>query len=112
MALGFCLSEESDLLSQWRGYAQDGAGFSVSFSVEKLKHIIDAADRGYRLALKTVSYGNRNWAELNGVIKQLHLAFGDDALKYQESGGLGSMSLKFTPEKHRMQKEAASNLFS
>lgn len=30
--LGFCLSEEGDLLSQWRGYAQDGSGLSIGFS--------------------------------------------------------------------------------
>ncbi|MBY5657209.1 DUF2971 domain-containing protein [Rhizobium leguminosarum] len=30
--LGFCLSEAADTLSQWRGYADDGAGFSIGFS--------------------------------------------------------------------------------
>lgn len=30
--LGLCLSEEADLLSQWRGYAEDGAGVSIGFS--------------------------------------------------------------------------------
>ena len=29
---GLCLSEEGDLLSQWRGYAADGAGFAVGFT--------------------------------------------------------------------------------
>jgi hypothetical protein len=28
---GISLSEESDLLSQWRGYASDGAGFAIGF---------------------------------------------------------------------------------
>ena len=31
-----CFSEEGDILSQWRAYADDGAGFSMGFSVEKL----------------------------------------------------------------------------
>ena len=31
-ALGFCLSEKRDLLSQWRSYANDGSGFSIGFS--------------------------------------------------------------------------------
>ena len=31
-AAGFCLSEEADLLSQWRGYADDGTGVSIGFS--------------------------------------------------------------------------------
>jgi hypothetical protein len=30
--LGFCLSEEGDLLSQWRGYAADATGVSIGFS--------------------------------------------------------------------------------
>ncbi|RLB74570.1 MAG: hypothetical protein DRH03_00725 [Deltaproteobacteria bacterium] len=35
--LGFCLSEDGDLLSQWRGYANDGKGFSIGFSKEYLE---------------------------------------------------------------------------
>src|SRR3954470_1096166 len=31
-ALGFCLSEKDDLLSQWRGYADDGNGVAIGFS--------------------------------------------------------------------------------
>ena len=30
--LGFCLSEEGDLLSQWRGYADDARGVSIGFN--------------------------------------------------------------------------------
>ncbi len=29
--LAFCMSSNGDLLSQWRGYADDGAGFSIGF---------------------------------------------------------------------------------
>ncbi|MGO7986109.1 DUF2971 domain-containing protein [Rhizobium leguminosarum] len=29
--LGFCLSSKEDMLSQWRGYADDGSGFSIGF---------------------------------------------------------------------------------
>jgi len=31
-----CFSRESDLLSQWRGYADDGKGFSVGINLEKI----------------------------------------------------------------------------
>jgi len=34
--LGFCLSRNGDLLSQWRGYASDGEGFSIGFSKDYL----------------------------------------------------------------------------
>lgn len=30
--LGFCMSSDGDMLSQWRGYAEDGIGFSIGFS--------------------------------------------------------------------------------
>lgn len=33
---GFCLSEEGDLLSQWRAYGEDGAGLSVGFDYESI----------------------------------------------------------------------------
>lgn len=35
-AAGFCMSENGDLLSQWRGYADDGAGASIGFTSEYL----------------------------------------------------------------------------
>ena len=34
--LGFCLSEEGDLLSQWRGYADDAKGVAIGFNHEYL----------------------------------------------------------------------------
>ena len=36
-ALGFCLTAEGDMLSQWRGYADDGCGFAVGFNEQTLK---------------------------------------------------------------------------
>ena len=42
----FSLSEEPDLLSQWRGYAP--SGFSIGFSLHRLAEIAEAAD--YTLA--------------------------------------------------------------
>jgi len=35
--LGFCLSEDGDLLSQWRGYADDASGIAIGFSKEYLE---------------------------------------------------------------------------
>ncbi len=37
--LGFCLSANGDLLSQWRGYADDGHGFSIGFSQQSLEEM-------------------------------------------------------------------------
>lgn len=44
-AAGFCLSEEGDLLSQWRSYANDGRGISIGFSSE----YFEALSKGLRL---------------------------------------------------------------
>lgn len=38
--VGFCLSEEKDRLSQWRGYADDGRGLSIGFSKEYISEKI------------------------------------------------------------------------
>jgi hypothetical protein len=38
-AAGFCMSEDGDLLSQWRGYADNGEGVSIGFKAESLKAI-------------------------------------------------------------------------
>ncbi len=51
-----CFSEQSDLLSQWRGYANDGQGISIGFSKELLKKICDE-DSGI-LRLEKVVYIN------------------------------------------------------
>ena len=37
--LGFCLSEDGDLLSQWRGYAADATGVSIGFSKDYLEQL-------------------------------------------------------------------------
>ena len=37
--LGFCLSKDGDLLSQWRGYAGDATGLSIGFSKEYLNSL-------------------------------------------------------------------------
>ena len=37
--LGFCLSEREDLLSQWRGYADDGRGVCIGFNSQYLEKL-------------------------------------------------------------------------
>jgi len=39
--LGFCLSSEGDLLSQWRGYGNNGMGFSIGFNSIELRRLLD-----------------------------------------------------------------------
>lgn len=113
VALGTCFSEDGDLLSQWRGYAVDGTGFSVGFDKEGLEKIASRPELTPNLSMMKVSYGYQDMEQVNDVVRALHAAFGDDAKKYQEGGdGTGSMSLEFTPEKHEAQKDAARSLFT
>lgn len=54
---GLCLSEASDLLSQWRAYAKDGTDFSIGFSEEGLTRRYDELFFGAScFELKKVSY--------------------------------------------------------
>lgn len=55
--LGFCLSERSDLLSQWRGYAAQGRGVTIGFSTEYLKGVSVADENDDHFAtLERVEY--------------------------------------------------------
>ncbi|MBC7781007.1 MAG: DUF2971 domain-containing protein [Proteobacteria bacterium] len=56
--LGFCLSEDGDLLSQWRAYAADASGLSIGFDRGYLERAVgDAEGPEYRhLALDKVVY--------------------------------------------------------
>ena len=41
--LGVCLSEEGDLLSQWRAYAADGSGVSIGFDREYVDWLVQSS---------------------------------------------------------------------
>lgn len=56
--LGFCLSENGDILSQWRGYATDATGFSIGFSKEYLSALSESlrVQNQIYFTLKNVEY--------------------------------------------------------
>jgi len=54
---GLCLSTDGDVLSQWRGYADDGCGFAIGFNTE----FLSAQDEG-RLA--RIRYTEQEQADL------------------------------------------------
>lgn len=58
----FCLSEESDLLSQWRGYGDNGAGISIGFDFEYLNQLntIDQVESKIMFSLKPIKYGRES----------------------------------------------------
>lgn len=49
---GICFSAEKDLLSQWRGYADDGRGFSVGFSADALRSVARKLNETHRITLQ------------------------------------------------------------
>lgn len=62
-ALGFCLSERGDLLSQWRGYADNGAGIAIGFDRKRLTEIARrTADGGIKIY--KIIYNNKEQIKL------------------------------------------------
>lgn len=59
---GFCMSEKKDLLSQWRGYANDATGFSVGFSVEYLRALCsdDFFEKNSYIKISKVLYDSKD----------------------------------------------------
>lgn len=55
---GFCLSEEKDLLSQWRGYADDGQGVAIGFSKEFFQSICDPLPENPLIGFNSVKYSS------------------------------------------------------
>lgn len=53
---GFCLSEEGDLLSQWRGYAENASGVSIGFSKQYLVNVIAQNQSAGLCTLEPVIY--------------------------------------------------------
>ena len=113
LALGVCFSEERDLLSQWRGYAADGAGFSITFYREALEAVAQNHPAS-KLQLTKIAYGYQDVQEINAIVRVLNDAFGEDARLYNEANGTGSMELNLGPkgEKHAKYKYAAKSLFT
>jgi hypothetical protein len=58
-AVGFCLSAQGDLLSQWRGYADDGRGVAIGFDSVFFSELIESMpdrSRGFDLLFEKVKY--------------------------------------------------------
>lgn len=112
-ALGICFSEEDDLLSQWRGYAADGSGFSVSFDIHELERLTTQHETRPQLVLTKIAYGDQDYERINDVAAILREAFSEDADKFVEEGnGRMHANLEFTKEKHELWRQAVCKLFS
>ncbi|BBO09239.1 DUF2971 domain-containing protein [Bradyrhizobium sp. TM102] len=88
-AAGFCMSEEGDLLSQWRGYAGDGVGVSIGFSKEYFEALAGARyahQTGEALSLHRIAYSREDQTNLVQSIL-------DDAVQAVRAGALDTGTL-------------------
>ena len=72
----FCLSEQPDLLSQWRGYADDGKGISIGFKKNAIGKYLSTMDNSF--ALKKITYDADNFqAGMNQLFDMVDPRSGD-----------------------------------
>jgi hypothetical protein len=55
-ALGFCMSEDADVLSQWRAYGDGGQGVAIGFDLNALRSLVSSDELPITLALHQVEY--------------------------------------------------------
>jgi Protein of unknown function (DUF2971) len=66
-ALGFCLSAASDVLSQWRGYADNAQGVAIGFDFAALKAATEAETKGgIVVRLAPIGYEDKMLAQVIG----------------------------------------------
>jgi len=81
--LGFCLSKEADMLSQWRGYADDGNGFCIGFPKSYLEGLrVLSSNNLVSTKLESVIYDRgEQFALLKPMVKQVSAAIAKGAFR-------------------------------
>lgn len=74
-----CFSDRKDLLSQWRGYADDGRGIDICFDYNALKDICETKTDDPKLQFKRIEYNRASQGKIirdsaKECIKQLKMA--------------------------------------
>ena len=109
LVAGFCLSEEPDQVSQWRGYARDGTGFSIGLRRDRIdqlgSHYRD--NFGFGFSLQRVLYRrDEQEAELAPLFRSAKSFVERGALKSQAVTLLNLANREeWELEKTRIQKE-------
>ncbi|MCW5297735.1 DUF2971 domain-containing protein [Herbaspirillum lusitanum] len=110
--LGFCLSAEGDLLSQWRGYAQDGAGVAIGFSGEYLRSMGRQHNKGPHggFLLEPVIYDSATQEEsLREIVEKISEHIHDGAFRDLSLSLLASGCL--TKKRSVMKKRRRQHMF-
>lgn len=97
--LGFCLSEKGDLLSQWRGYAEDAFGVSIGFNREFLKKLALQNNLGFN----QIAYDQSQHDEiLSSIFQNLWESIKNGAFSIP-----GSLTYSFSPDSAKRPEQAA-----
>lgn len=87
--LGFCLSEEGDLLSQWRGYADDAKGLAIGFDRQRLEALAQSTFGGDSPGFSLYKVVYQNHEELvEPTYRQLRASIDAGAFKIKGSWSL------------------------
>ena len=107
--LGFCLSENGDLLSQWRGYGSDATGIAIGFSSEYFEWLSQIAqdERSPSFKVFQVEYNQDAHDEIVKPTYQKLKQHIDDGA-FRQPTILGSR----TEENFRVQQEKQEQSFS
>jgi hypothetical protein len=92
---GFCLSEDGDVLSQWRGYANNGNGISIGFSTKYLEKIVDTKfdQISSLLSLSKVLYRKEEHMQIiQPIFDKVHRVVNDPDFRDMTLGGLLSIA--------------------
>lgn len=104
--LGFCMSEKPDLLSQWRGYADDGYGFSIGFNkayLEELRQSFKIGDSTFRL-LKVLYRQEDHDAALKPTYEKIKELIDAGGLRFPQFGLInwpGELEVQKKTDEHK-----------
>jgi hypothetical protein len=106
-AAGFCMSEESDLLSQWRAYSDNACGVSIGFKRDYLESLSDLKrDRNddFNAALRQVEYeADRQKALIKDELEHIFSRSGKEVFT-------PLTLLTTTPEREKARKDTLRSL--
>jgi hypothetical protein len=85
-AFGFCMSKDSDLLSQWRGYADDGHGVAIGFRSTYFESV--SAENLFELQNVRYEISEHEY-EIEPTFKKLLFHISNGAFDSTLSGALG-----------------------
>lgn len=110
VVLGMCFSEERDLLSQWRGYADEGRGVCLTFCTQVLRDMVEKLQTAVPgLNLRKVSYES---IAINGLPKNFYEVFQEGIENFSIGvNGTGGFSRALSAEQRERENKLIARLF-